>query len=199
MTMNYSQQELQYVLGSVGSNVSIHRSVLFFNPKNIFIGSNVRIDCFCLLSAGSEGIHIQNYIHIASSTHLFGGGGKIILEKYSNLSSRVSLFTSSDDYVDGSMTNPLIPAHYKKVEEGPITLRRHAIVGCGSIILPNVEVGLGGAVGALSLVKRDVEPFAIMGGIPARKIGERQQKLLEIEKKFEKELPKKTSTLSKIT
>jgi dTDP-4-amino-4,6-dideoxy-D-glucose acyltransferase len=182
---NYSQSELEELLGRVGSHVSIHRSVVFFNPQKIFIGSHVRIDCFCILSAGSQGIHIHNYIHIAASTHLFGGGEQILLEDFCNLSSRTSLFTSSDDYVEGYMTNPLIPISYKKVENGKIILRKHAIIGCGSILLPNVEIGLGGAVGALSLVKENIASFDIVGGIPAKKLGERDQKLIELEQEFE--------------
>ncbi|CDZ81715.1 putative lipopolysaccharide biosynthesis O-acetyl transferase WbbJ [Candidatus Rubidus massiliensis] len=184
MSPNYSHEELETLLGSVGLNVHIHRSVVFFNPKKIFIGSNVRIDCFCLLSAGEEGIFINNYIHIASSTHLFGSGGKIVLEDYCNLSSRVSLFTASDDYTDGHMTNPMIPDEYKKVDQGSIIIKKHAIIGCGSIILPNVEVNIGAAVGALTLVKKDIEPFLIMGGIPAKHIGERNNRVLEVEYAF---------------
>lgn len=181
---NYSHDELQQILGAVGSDVQIHRSVAFFNPKQIYIGSHVRIDCFCLLSAGSEGIHLQNYIHIAASTHLFGNGGRIFLENFCNLSSRVSLFTSSDDYKEGYMTNPLIPVKFKKVQNGPIYLHKHSIVGSGSIILPQVEIGLAGAVGALSLVKENVNEFTIVGGIPAKKLGERNRELLAKEREF---------------
>lgn len=181
---NYSLEELRALLGAVGSHVHVHRSVEFFNPKKITLGSHVRIDCFCVLSAGKEGIDIRNYIHIAANTHLFGSGGQILIEDFSNLSSRVSLFTSNDDYVEGHLSNPTIPENYKKVKQGPVILRKHAIVGCGSILLPSVEVGLGGAIGALSLVKKDVPEFFIMGGVPARKLGERSKELLNKEKEF---------------
>ena len=181
---NYAEDELRSLLGHVGQNVQIHRSVAFFNAKQLFIGSHVRIDCFCLLSAGVEGIYLQDYIHIAAGTQLFGGGGKIIIESFANLSSRVSLFTSNDDYKEGYLTNPMIPLQYKKVFNGSITLRKHAIVGCGSVLLPGVEVGLGGSVGALSLVKQSVPSFAIVGGTPAKQIGKRHQRLIDIEKEF---------------
>jgi galactoside O-acetyltransferase len=186
--MNYSQEQLQSLLGSVGEDVRIHSSVVFFNPKKIFLGSHVRIDCFSLLSAGEEGIHFHNHIHIGAGSYLFGGGGKIELDSFANISSRVSLFTSNDDYVDGYMTNPMVPHCYKKVENGPIALRKHAIIGSGAIILPNVEIGLGGVVGALSLVKNTVEPFTVVCGIPAKKKEkERNRKFLELEMEFEKE------------
>lgn len=181
---NYSQEELKNLLGAVGTNVRIHKSVVFFNPKQIYISSNVRIDCFCMLSAGEEGIHIDDYIHIGVGSYFFGSGGKIILESFSNISSRVSLFTMNDDYVEGHMSNPMIPADYKKLAQGPIKIGKHAIVGSGSIILPDVEIGLGASVGALSLVKNNVDSFEIVCGIPAKKKGVRKQGMLELEKSF---------------
>lgn len=182
---NYTEEELKNLLGAVGSNVQIHRSVVFMNPKKIFIGSHVRIDCFSYLSAGEEEIHLHNYIHLSVSVHLFGASAKILIEDYSNLASRASLFTSSDDYKEGYMTNPQIPNSYKKLKLGPVILRKHALIGCGSVVLPGVEIELGGSVGALSLVKKNVPAFAIVGGIPAKKIGERDKQLLQLQGNFE--------------
>ena len=51
----------------------------------------------------------------------------------------------------------------------------HVIVGSGSVILAGVTIGDSSAVGALSLVKQDVEPFSIVAGIPARLIRERDR------------------------
>lgn len=181
---NYTQEELKGLLHSVGENVRIHRSVMLFNPKTISVDSNVRIDCFSILSSGIEGIHIGSYVHIGASTHLFGSGGKILIEDFANISSRVSLFTASDDYKEGFLTNPMLPESYKKVETGPISIGRHSIIGCGSIVLPNVQMHLGASIGALSLVKGTVGPFEIVAGIPARLIGERSQDLIIREKDF---------------
>jgi dTDP-4-amino-4,6-dideoxy-D-glucose acyltransferase len=102
----YTRDELSSMLGSVGVNVAVNRSVVFYSPKNIHVGSNVRIDCFSLLSAGSQGIVIGDYVHIAAYGALFGSGGKIHMESFSGLSSRVTVYTSTDDYVDGFMSNP---------------------------------------------------------------------------------------------
>lgn len=178
---NYSQTELQHLLGGVGSNVSIHRSAVFFNPKKIFIESNVRIDCFCVLSAGSEGIYIGSYIHLGASTHLFGSGGRITLNSFCNISSRVSIFTASDDYKEGYLTNPTIPMEYKMVSQAPVQIDSHAIIGCGSVIMPGVTIALGGSVGALSFVNNDVPELAIVAGIPIRLIGMRKTPLPQAE------------------
>ena len=47
--MNYTVAELEQLGIRVGVNPSIHKSVLFFNPVNIVIGHNVRIDCLSVL------------------------------------------------------------------------------------------------------------------------------------------------------
>ena len=171
---NYSQIELQQLLGKVGSNVLIHRTVVFFNPKKIFIESNVRIDCFCILSAGLEGIFIGNYIHLGASTHLFGSGGRITLDSFCNISSRVSIFTASDDYKEGYLTNPTVPFEFKNVSIGQIKIEKHVIVGCGSVIMPGITIFCSSAVGALSFVNKDVLEFSIVAGIPIKQIGIRK-------------------------
>lgn len=62
--------------------------------------------------------------------------------------------------------------HHLKVEKGPIHIKNDAWIGAGSIIFPNVIVGEGAVVGAGAVVKRNVDPYTIVVGIPAKKISE---------------------------
>lgn len=167
---NYTQEELKGLLGAVGENVLIHRSVAFFNPKRIFLGSHVRIDCFCLLSAGTDGIHMDDYSHLGAATHLFGSGGKIHIETCVGISSRVSIFTSSDDYKEGYLATPMVSTDLRKIHNAPVIIKTRSVIGCGSILLPGVTLHESAAVGALSLVKSDVDKATLVAGVPARKI-----------------------------
>lgn len=173
MQQNYTQEELKQLLGSVGVNVSIHRSVAFFNPQQIFLGSHVRIDCFCLLSASSEGIYIDDYSHLGAATHLFGSGGKIHIETCVGISSRVSIFTSSDDYTEGYLATPMVSSELRKVHNASVTIMKGSVIGCGSILLPGITLHESSAVGSLSLVKTDVNKSTLVAGIPAKKIQSR--------------------------
>ena len=52
----------------------------------------------------------------------------------------------------------------------PIVLEDEVWIGAGSIVLPGVRVGRGAVVAAGAVVTRDVAPYTVVGGIPARKI-----------------------------
>ncbi|QCQ20826.1 acyltransferase [Desulfoglaeba alkanexedens] len=165
----------------VGNNIQISDRATFYGINRIKLASNVRIDDFCVLSAGAGGIEIGNYVHIAVYTSLIGTG-KISLGDFCNLSSRVSIYSSNDDYSGATLTNPTVPDKYKKVTHAKVFLGRHVIVGSGSVILPGVRLEDGVAVGALSLVTKDCKPFGIYAGNPAKRIKERRQDFLELEK-----------------
>ena len=168
---------------SLGENVLISDRASFYNCANISLGSNVRIDDFCVLSAGIGGITIGSYVHIAVFTSLIGKAN-ITISDFCNLSSRVSVYSSSDDYLGNTMTNPMVPEEYKTITHKDIFMDKHVIVGCGSIILPGVVLGQGAAIGALSLVTTDCDACAIYAGIPARKIKDRKRNFLALAAKF---------------
>ncbi|MDA8095552.1 MAG: acyltransferase [Betaproteobacteria bacterium] len=172
---------------SIGRDARLSSRASFYNAGNIEIGDNVRIDDFCVLSAGPGGIKIANNVHIAVFSSLIGRD-TILLSEFCNLSSRVSIYSSNDDYSGTTMTNPTIPEAFTGVAHAPVFLRKHVIVGSGSVILPGVTLDEGVAIGALSLVKDNCHPFGIYAGCPARFIRERKRDLLTLEETFRQTL-----------
>jgi dTDP-4-amino-4,6-dideoxy-D-glucose acyltransferase len=168
---------------NVGNNVMLSDRASFYNCHKISIGDNVRIDDFCVVSGGEGGISIGCHVHLAVGVTLMGAGN-ITLEDFSGLSSRVSVYSSSDDYSGTCMTNPTLPAKYTAVVHRDVSIGKHVIVGSGSVILPGVTLEEGVAVGALSLVNRNCSAFGIYAGNPARRIKERKHDLLEVERTF---------------
>jgi dTDP-4-amino-4,6-dideoxy-D-glucose acyltransferase len=168
---------------SVGRNVLISDRASFHNCGKISLGDNVRIDDFCVLSAGSGGIAIGCYVHIAVYSSLIGAG-TITVSDFCNISSRVSIYSSSDDFSGATMTNPTVPSQYKGVKNADVFLGKHVIIGSGAVILPGVRLNEGAAVGALSLVGEDCVSFGIYAGVPARLVKKRKRDLLELEKLF---------------
>jgi galactoside O-acetyltransferase len=168
---------------SVGDNVLISDKASFHNCGAISIGAHCRIDDFCVIVGGAGGIEIGRNVHIAVGCSLVGRG-KIRLSDFSGLSSRVSIYSSSDDYTGAAMTNPTVPREFTNVQDGDVWVQRHVIIGAGTVILPNVVIEEGTAIGALSLVKRSCLPFGIYAGNPAKRVAERKRDLLELEKTY---------------
>lgn len=172
---------------AVGENVHISDRASFYNCPHISIGSNIRIDDFCVLSAGSGGITIGDYVHIAVYSSLIGSG-VITLSNFCNISSRVAIYSSSDDYSGEAMTNPMVPELYTHVLHADVFLGKHVIIGSGSVILPGVRIEEGAAVGALSLVREHCRAFGVYAGAPAKFIKNRKKNLLDLESKFLKNI-----------
>jgi dTDP-4-amino-4,6-dideoxy-D-glucose acyltransferase len=166
-----------------GKNVLISDKACLYNPGNISIGDNVRIDDFCILSAGEGGIEIGSFVHIACYSSLIGKA-KIRVEDFSGISARCSIFSSSDDFSGNFLTGPTIDSAFINPIHKEIHLKKHVVVGAGSVILPGVEIGTGAAIGALSVVKNNVEDFTIVGGNPAVYLKDRSGKLLQLEEEF---------------
>ena len=166
---------------SVGKDVQISDRASFYGIDRIVLGNKVRIDDFCVLSAGTGGMSIGNHVHIAVYSSLIGAG-KITLSDFCNVSSRVSVYSSTDDYSGATMTNPTVPREYTGVINADVFFDKHVIVGSGSVILPGVTLEEGVAIGALSLVTRSCEAFGIYAGTPVKRIKERRRDLLEIER-----------------
>ena len=65
---------------------------------------------------------------------------------------------------------------YFGIKGGAITVGDYCWICSRAIILPGVKIGEGAVVAAGAVVCKDVEPWSIVGGVPAKKIGEREQK-----------------------
>jgi galactoside O-acetyltransferase len=181
--MFLSKDELQKIgFKSIGQNVLISDKCCIYSPQNIEIGNNVRIDDFVILSP-STSLKIGNYVHIGCYTSIIGKG-EVMIEDFVGISGRVSIYSSSDDYTGMSMTNPMIPNEFKKILNGKIHIKKHSIIGTGSVLLPNINIGIGCSVYAQTLIKSDCEDFGVYAGNPSKLVGKRLRKFLDYEKKF---------------
>ena len=182
----YSEEELQGLgLKSYGKDVLISRNAVLYHPQLLEVGDHVRIDDFCTISGK---VVLGDYIHIAQFCGLYGGDEGIYMADFSGLSSKVTIYATSNDYSGESLTNPMVPAKYKKTDKNvAVKLGKHVIVGCASVILPGVEIGDGCSVGAMTLCNKSMEEFGVYAGVPAKRLKERKRTLLELEKQLREE------------
>jgi acetyltransferase-like isoleucine patch superfamily enzyme len=170
----------------VGKNVKIAKSCTIVGLENISIGCNVQIDENVFIAANKGSLDIGNHVHIGGGSHLNSTGG-IKLADFCGLSQGVKIYSVSDDYTGESLTNVTVPEKYKKLTILPVNMERHVLIGTGSVVLPGVTIGMGSAVGALSLVTMSLDEWGVYFGTPAKRINARSKKMVEYEEKIKAE------------
>ena len=188
-TKFYDESELlNFGFKRLGKNVKIKKNVGIYFTENVSIGNNVRIDDYTIIVASKEPVILESNTNMAAGCYIAGSDG-FIMKEFSTFATNVQVFSGSDDYSGMKLTGATVPKKYQGGNHGQVLINKHCIIGAGSVILPNLNIGEGASVGSLSLVTKDLKPWGIYAGIPVKRIGDRSKKLLELEKKYkEREL-----------
>ena len=117
----------------------------------------------------------------------------IIFGNYSGISSGVKLFGGCDDFSGKYLTNPTVPHKFLNVQIGDIILEDHVLIGSTSVVLPNVILKEGTCIGALSLVKKNTEPWKMYAGSPIKFLKNRSQECIFLQNELEKEEKEKNN------
>jgi len=131
----------------------------------------LKLDEGSLIYMGAEIRDPQNIVIGAGTTigHncTLDGRGSLHIGNSVNLSSEVMIWTMQHDH-----RSPTFGA-----VSVPVIIEDYAWVSCRAIVLPGVTIGKGAVVAAGAVVTKSVEPYAIVAGIPAKPIGQRNQDL----------------------
>jgi len=102
--------------------------------------------------------------------HVFlDGRAKLTIGNHVDIASHVSIYNSEHD----------IEAEDFSAREESVEIGDYVFIGPRAIILPGVKVGRGAVIAAGAVVSKDVPDFMIVGGVPAKTIGERKNKNLK--------------------
>ncbi|WP_176470159.1 acyltransferase [Terribacillus saccharophilus] len=104
---------------------------------------------------------------VINNNVVLDGRGKLLIGDNVNISPYVKIYTAEHD-VNGSLFDYV---------EAMVRIEDYAWVSTGSIVLPGVTIGKGAVVASGAVVSKDVDPFTIVGGVPAKKIGTRSTNL----------------------
>jgi acetyltransferase-like isoleucine patch superfamily enzyme len=103
---------------------------------------------------------------IVGENVVLDGRDKLTIGNHVDIASEVMIYNAQHDIHDESF----------KATTEPVVIEDYVFVGPRAIILPGVTIHKGAVIGAGAVVTKDVEEFKIVGGVPAKEIGERQNK-----------------------
>ena len=129
------------LLARLGTDSMIDYQTYFRYPWKISIGHGVWINRGCEFYGS-----------------MLAGNAKITIGDHSALGPRVRVLSATHNYHQLTLPD----------EAASVTLGHHVWIGAGATILPGVTIGDGAVVAAGSVVTRDVAPFSIVTGNPAR-------------------------------
>jgi maltose O-acetyltransferase len=135
---------LKRLFRQFGKNVNVEPKVIFYNMSESEIGDNSGIGIGSFVGLVTIGCDVMIGEHFMALTH-------------------------NHEFKD--LTIPM--RLQGRQENKRITIEDDVWIGARVTLLPAVTIGKGAIVGAGSVVTRDVSPYSIVGGNPAREIGRR--------------------------
>lgn len=154
-----------------GENVTIYEWVRVLAPEHISIGDQFIVDDFVFLD-GKGGVEIGSFVHVAGFVSMIGGG-RLTLGDFCGIAAGSRLVTGTDRADGSGLIGPTVPEDLRSVHRGSITIGEHAFVGTNVVVHPDVTIGEGAVVGSGSVVTRDLEPWTVDVGAPARRVKDR--------------------------
>ena len=147
------------------------------NPNNIIIGDNTHIRGELGVFNYGGRITIGNDCYIGEYTKIKSGenitiGNNVLISHGVNIGDSSAHET---DYIERAesyikLLKEGYPTDKGSVQTSPVTIDDHVWINFNAIILRGVHIGKGAIVAAGSVVTKDVAPFILVGGNPAKKI-----------------------------
>lgn len=125
------------------------------------VGREVYIMRHCQVLS-PEGISIGDFVCINHGSVL-GGHGSLTIGNHVNIGPNVSVITANHRF--NAFHQPM---SQQGVTPAAVVIEDDVWIGANVVVLPGKRIGRGAIVGANAVVTHDVEPFAIVGGVPAR-------------------------------
>lgn len=154
----------------LGDNVVIERDAFLCadgDNSSIEIGADSYLSCHCMLKTSGGWIKIGKSCTVNSFAVLYGQGG---LEIGDGVRIAAHAVIVPMDHV---FENPDVPIWTQGESKKGIKIENDVWIGVGVKVLDGVIIGKGSVIGAGAVVTKDIPPFSVAVGVPARVIRKR--------------------------
>lgn len=167
--MGYTRSLFWRLLGvQIGKKTYIGKGVLIANTSKVKIGNHVRITNHSVINgANNGGTYIGNYVAINRNCWITGGGSIKIMD-YAQMGPNCNILSSNHSFKRDELI-----FNQGSVDK-PVLIKEDVWLGANVVVLPGVTIGEGAVVGAGSVVTKDIEPYSIVAGVPAKFIKYRE-------------------------
>lgn len=161
---------LRRQLASAGTHLWIGPRVEIWNPERIHLGEAVVIQRDVLLACDPQGtLRLGDAVHVTQGCVIASGACELTIGSNTIIGEYSSIRNTNHGIARGQ------PIRYQPQTCRPIHIGQDVWIGRGCAILGGVTIGDGAVVGANSVVTRDVEPYAIVAGVPAQVLRYREE------------------------
>jgi acetyltransferase-like isoleucine patch superfamily enzyme/GT2 family glycosyltransferase/Tfp pilus assembly protein PilF len=154
--------------GTKGDVCYVHKTAQLERQGLITIGRNAEIKDYVIIRTYDNPVTIGEYTQLNPFTVIYGGSG-VKIGNNVMIAPHCMIASGNHDYIQTD-----VPMRFAgNLTKGPIVIEDNVWIGANSTIADGVKVGRESVVAANSLVNKDVEPYSIVGGVPAKPIGHR--------------------------
>jgi galactoside O-acetyltransferase len=153
---------VSFSFASCGKNFSPDPALKIRGAKNITIGDSFTTLGNAYLFANDGVLEIGNNLSLNTNVHIGASFGKIIIKNNVSIGPNVVLRSADHGTTHGTLINK------QPHVGGSIIINDDVWIASNAVILKNVELGEGCVVAAGAVVTKDVPPYSIVGGIPAK-------------------------------
>lgn len=136
---------------------------------NISLGDGCRIGRSCFLTATNGRLILADAVAVSPLVTIGADQGEIQIGSHAAIGPGTVIRAANHCFA--SQEQPIMTQGHSP---GRIIIEEDVWIGANCVITPDVRIGRGAIVGAGAVVTRNVAPFSIVGGVPARDIGRRK-------------------------
>ncbi len=187
------------IFGQIGKGCLIEKNVRLSVPSRIFmgdrvflgeysyldpedikarinLGDNVHISRLCSLRGRGGSIVIGDSVHLGRNTYINGIGG-VEIGRECLLGPNVQLISGNHIFDD-----PSVPIRLQGTKREKIVIGDDVWLGMSAIVLPGVNIATGCVIGTGAVVTKDIPPYSIAIGVPAKVVRKREISAVSVQR-----------------